>query len=114
MSTGIWIAIVGAGILVSAIIASVVTKSVLKSKADSTIGNADEKARKIIDDALAAVGTGTVDTPESINVDGENVIAATITMKDGKVFKARKALRAISSSDSPFAEMARKALKKDL
>ncbi|MCR5256060.1 MAG: ribonuclease Y [Acetatifactor sp.] len=54
MSTGIWIAIVGAGILVSAIIASVVTKSVLKSKADSTIGNADEKARKIIDDALAA------------------------------------------------------------
>lgn len=35
-------------------------------------------------------------------------------MKDGKVFKARKALRAISSSDSPFAEMARKALKKDL
>lgn len=35
-------------------------------------------------------------------------------MKDGKVLKARKTLRAISSSDSPFAEMARKALKKDL
>ena len=33
--------------------------------------------------ALDAVGTGTTDNPQSINVDGENVLAATITMKDG-------------------------------
>ena len=33
--------------------------------------------------AFAAVGTGTTDNPTSINVDGVNVIAATITFSDG-------------------------------
>ena len=34
-------------------------------------------------EALDKVGTGTIYNPQSINVDGENVLAATLTMKDG-------------------------------
>ncbi|MCR5426426.1 MAG: ribonuclease Y [Lachnospiraceae bacterium] len=49
---GVVIAIVAGAVLITAIVAMVLTRSAEKSKAEKTIGSAEERAREIIDEAL--------------------------------------------------------------
>ncbi len=57
MSTTIVIALVGAGVLVSAVISVLATTAYQKKSSASKIGNAEEKARSIIDEALKTAET---------------------------------------------------------
>ena len=52
MPMGIWIAVAIVLIIAAAVISHFVTVSNLKKNAESKIGNAESKARQIIDDAV--------------------------------------------------------------
>ena len=52
MPMGIWIAVAIVLIIAAAVISHFVTVSNLKKNAESKIGNAESKAREIIDDAV--------------------------------------------------------------
>ncbi len=52
MGTMTWIIVLLVAVAVTAVVASVLTSSIQKKKTETTIGNAEEKARAIIDEAL--------------------------------------------------------------
>ena len=52
MPTGVWIGIIVAAIVITALITAAITSSKMKNKADGVMGNAEKRAREIIDEAL--------------------------------------------------------------
>lgn len=52
MPTGIWIGIIVAAIVITVLVTAAITSSKMKNKADGVMGNAEKRAREIIDEAL--------------------------------------------------------------
>ena len=52
MPTGVWIGIIAAAVILTALITAAITSGRMKNRADGVMGNAEKRAREIIDEAL--------------------------------------------------------------